>query len=235
MKKFTILVLTVGLVLSAAAAYAGEWHFSARFGGGHRLRHGRGTRGGHFGHARRLRVPGYPPPPSVHIDLSRDEWRALFYSGALRRYRWSWWYPYDGWGEPTIYYSRTVVGVDPVVGAAAAGVGVDAAPSVDWRPSSFSSGIFMAPVSAPPGGDIDPLDVMDEPLVQAEETAETAEVKTAKPGLVRDLARISKTFREGELERAESDLRKLIKKNPSDARLSLVYGYVLFLREKYAT
>lgn len=219
------------LALAASAAQAGEWRVSGsfvagtgRFGTGHGF-HGHGT----FYPWRPPLRPFYPSYPAW--GCGPTSW-VVYHNGNWNA-GWSGGYPVSGywhssWGNP-IY----VVHPWPWVSTYTVFTG-GAYAQVDPPPGPpRGNGIFMAAVNAPVKA-ADALDGIRAPMAQPSSATDGANDRLPAPPR-QNLEPIRRVFRVGGVDRAETELGKLLRANPSDAEVSCTYAYVLFLREKYAT
>lgn len=222
------------LLTLALPLHAGEWRISGHFGGGYTSYHDRGSYGVHFSNFG-LRLPGYGPPPpcwSPRIRHHTGRWGAYRRGRHFPRYGGHRWYPYGRWGSTPVYYSRiTVIGADPWVGATLSATGVGYG---SYREYSGRSGVFVVPKSGLTVESAERPQGVGAPLFQPAADP-TLAARASNPRPPANLAKAGAYLRRGNLIRAEGELKNLLRRNPSDARLSTVYAYVLFLREKYAT
>ena len=218
-------------VLAVSVASAGDWNVSWTFTSG---------RPGISRHpAPRpwypIYHPRYPvdqPWHAVHRVRGSSGWIVVNDGG------WSagWWggYPSGGRWRPVpggYCYPQPWTGSTVTVIAGGAYAFAADAPPMAPRPAG---GVFMVPVSAPPRASDARLDGIRAPLA-APTVTEPAEDAPASPPKRRSIEAVSRVYRTAGVARAEEELGKLLRANPSDAEISCDYAYVLFLREKYAT
>ena len=245
LKVFALSVLIVALVVSAVSA--GDWTVVGSYGAGRRVHGGRLPPPGFPIH--QPYYPGYRPwyptyhpwypvhpypvyGPSSWVFLSDDGWSVGWTSG----YGYGYGYVPPGTRfdvrRPPLAYAPVVgpygVGTVRVISGRTYATSSSAAP-----PPPRGDGIFMAPVGPLPktsgAQDSDVRAALPQP------SAGTDRSDLPPPATRRSLDAVSRIYRMGGVERAETDLGKLLRANPSDAAICCNYAYVLFLREKYAT
>jgi hypothetical protein len=220
MKAVKTIVL-IGCVLTLAGeAFGGDWSFSGRAGAVYVGTPGIGARSGHYSHHAKLMPPSWRPPHHHCMPWSVHPGVSIFYIGddwGLNWYQWHSYYPGPAWPTPVYYRTRYVYAPSYSTAVSVIPGGI-----AGYEPVVVAdSGVFAsrAPVLAP----VAPL--------QANDTA--AWTTPDRPR--RDLPGIGRILQMGGVARAEAALASLLKSNPSDAEVSYIYAYVLFLREKYAT
>jgi len=219
MKRFAAIIIVGCLLTLAVPAYAGSWQVSGYAGNVYVSTRGVGGGGVYFSNGGKLIRPGGGPhhEPWQHPGGYGPGWPGGWYT--VYPYGWAG-YPWD----PPVYYRTPVYVVTPrvtsgVVVISGSGAGYEAI--VEESPVIRTPDVYAVPAGVPaagPGGDT---------------PASTAWTSPDRPR--RNLDGILRVFQLGGIDRAETDLGRLVRSNPSDAQLSYVYGYVLFLREKYAT
>jgi len=230
MKRLTTIIVIGCLLTLAIPAYAGTWRVSGYVGGGYVTPYGWSGEYVHISNAGTFLPPGRGP----HIGYPSWPWTSGdgIWHTPHGRYPWPprfWGTPYAyAWGPP-VYVDTPVYVVTPMVGSSVTVIsGSDAGYAiVDDGPVIRSGGVYAVPMSAPPGGSAERLAGVSR--------IETPSSWTSPDRPRRNLDGVLRVFKAGGIDRAEAELGKLLRSNPSDAQVSYVYGYVLFLREKYAT
>ena len=233
MKSFlTIAGCCLVISFAAAPASADGWTVTAHFGGGapgHPF-------GGHGPWTHQPWAPAFPVwGPSSWVTVTNGGRNVGFSGGYPVGGYWS-----RGWCQPIYftypwpYYAGTYLFIGNgayLSGDVAAAGDADPAPG----PGAAGHGVFMVAVAAPPNPAADRLDGIRAPLPKPATSADMPEAPASSDRVRVNLDPASKLFRSGAVDRAEGELGKLIRANPSDAEVTCNYAYVLFLREKYAT
>jgi hypothetical protein len=217
-------------VLAASAASAGDWNISWTFTSGYPgiSRHPVYRPWYPIYHPR---YPVYQPWHPVHPVRGPSGW-IVVNDGGWSVGGWGGYPSGGGWRPvPGTYYVQPWTGSTVTIITGGAYASAADAPPTAPRPAG---GVFMVPVSAPPKASDARLDGIRAPLPSPTVT-EPAEDATPAPPTRRSIEAASRVYRTGGVARAEEELGKLLRANPSDAEISCDYAYVLFLREKYAT
>jgi hypothetical protein len=222
MKRVAAIIIIGCLLASAVPAYAGRWQVSGYVASGGVTTHGWSGSTVHFSNSGKLMPPSEWPHhgPCIYYP----GWSGVGYTGHPY-----WWGTYP-WAPP-VYYRTPVYVVTPWVDSSVTvitGSDVGYAAIVDEGPVIRSGGVYAVRVSAPP---VEPVERLDG--VSGGVQMPSAWTSPDRPR--RNLDGTLRVFKAGGIDRAEAELGKLLRSNPSDAQLSYVYAYVLFLREKYAT
>jgi len=206
MKVLKTIVIVACILALAGLADAGSRPYTGpRPGGGHG--HPSVGWGGHGGYRPPHRPSYWGPsgwrPSGWTVYVSSDDWSYTYWGGYTVGTGWTSGYTYPYTWSPRPTVYYRTRTVPVLVGP----------------PPVVYDRVRVVEVASP------------EPVLLPE--PETSPVRVIEPVAPRELTRIGAVLRNGDVARAESDLRKLLLKHPSDAQIHCVYGYTLFLREKY--